>query len=113
MSLSIYLTADTCPMCERSDEISDFNITHNLGLMAEEAGIYGVVWRPEENGIESAGQLIKPLTDAIEAMKSDPERFKAHNPPNGWGNYDGFLAWLESYLEVCEVHPTASIRVQR
>ena len=30
------------------------NITHNLGKMAEEAGIYKHLWRPEEIGITKA-----------------------------------------------------------
>ena len=37
------------------------NITHNLGKMAEAAGIYKHLWCPEEIGITKAKQLIQPL----------------------------------------------------
>jgi hypothetical protein len=81
--------------------------------MAVEAGIYGVVWRPEENGITTAGQLIEPLRKAIADMKADPERFKKHNASNGWGTYGQFLPWLENYLRACEETPDAAVSVSR
>jgi len=93
--------------------VHDQNITHNLGKMAEEAGIYDVVWRPEENGIETAAQLIKPLSKAIKEMKKDPERFKTFNSENGWGLYKHFLPWLEEYLEACIDHPEATVSASR
>jgi len=113
MSLNIYLSVEPCPTCGLRGEGFDGNITHNLAKMADEAGIYGIVWRPEENGMDTAGQLIEPLRAAIEAMTNDPKRFKAHNPMNGWGNYTGFLKWLEDYLQACEKYPMATIEVSR
>src|SRR5260221_6791232 len=38
------------------------NITHNLGLMARECGLYEPLWRPVENGITHARQLVEPLS---------------------------------------------------
>lgn len=113
MSLDVYLEPDKCPHCGRSGEGFSANITHNLTEMAHEAGIYEVVWRPEECGIQKARQLIKPLRKAIAEMKADPERFRQHNPPNGWGTYDDFVPWLERYLEACEEMPGAAVRVSR
>ena len=46
---------------EESDYVYSANITHNLTKMADEAGIYECLWRPEEIGITKAGQLIEPL----------------------------------------------------
>ena len=37
-----------------SEEVYSANITHNLGGMADEAGIYEALWRPEEVGIAKA-----------------------------------------------------------
>lgn len=71
------------------------------------------VWRPEENGIETASDLIEPLKRGIAAMKADQERFEALNPPNGWGSYDRFLGWLERLIEECNEHPDAKIRAYR
>jgi hypothetical protein len=81
--------------------------------MASEAGIYVHLWRPEEINIKLAGELIEPLRAGIELMESDPERFKAFNPPNGWGSYQRFVPWLRSYLRACEANPDAEISVSR
>jgi len=113
MSLDVYLDLPRCPKCGVRPEGFRANITHNLGGMAEEAGIYKVVWRPEENGIEKAEQLIGPLKVAIAKMGAEPERFKAFDSSNGWGLYDHFLLWLERYLGACREYPSAAVRASR
>jgi hypothetical protein len=89
------------------------NITHNLGPMAREAGIYQHLWRPEELGITKAHQLIEPLRVGLNLMRNQPGRFMALNPPNGWGTYHHFVPWLEAYLEACIQHPDAEVSVNR
>lgn len=89
------------------------NITHNLNKMAEEAGIYKHLWRPESIGITKAKQLIEPLKTGIALMKSDPERFKKFDTENGWGTYEHFIPWIEKYLIACEQYPDAEIEVNR
>jgi hypothetical protein len=118
MSLDVYLheKIDVCPHCGRAaidEDVFSANITHNLGEMAAEAGIYEHLWRPEEIGITTAGQLIGPLREGIGLMKSDPARFKKHDAPNGWGTYEVFVPWIEKYLAACEAHPCATIGVSR
>ena len=113
MSLDVHLEQNKCPHCGRSDEGFSANITHNLTGMAREAGIYGIVWRPDENGITRAKQLLAPLRVAIVVMKNDPERFKKHNARNGWGLYKHFLPWIEKYLAACEASPEATVSVSR
>ena len=96
------------------DEVTHWqNITHNLAEMADEAGIYNILWRPEENDIKVAAQLIFPLNDAINAMKENPARFSAHNADNGWGTYKDFLPWLEELLAVCIEHPDGKVSASR
>jgi len=107
MSLDVTLTA------VRPTEVYDANITHNLGKMAAEAGIYKHLWRPEEIGIEQAGQLIEPLTAGLALLKSDPARFEAFNSPNGWGMYEHFVPFVEEYLEACRANPDATVSVWR
>lgn len=34
------------------------------------------------------------LNDIIRGLESDPQRFRAMNPPNGWGDYDSLLGVL-------------------
>jgi len=89
------------------------NITHNLGYMADKAGIYKHCWRPEEIGIQRAGDLIEPLSEAINDMENRPEYYKKFDSPNGWGLYDNFLPWLEDYLTACKENPGATIEVDR
>ena len=113
MSLTIYLTNETCPHCGHGDEVFDCNITHNLSKMADEAGLYYQLWRPKECGIETAGQLIEPITDAIDKMRLEPERFRALDSPNGWGTYGGFIMWLERLLAACVDNPKATVRANR
>lgn len=98
---------------EDDETVFDWNITHNLNKMAGEAGIYKALWRPEEIGITHAHQLIEPLRVGLALLRSDPPRFKAFNPSNGWGNYTGLVEFVEAYLSACEQHPSAEIRVSR
>ena len=107
MSLDIYLTA------VRPTDVYTANITHNLNKMAEEAGIYEVLWRPEELGIRRAFELIDPLTVGLEKLKADPERFKQFNALNGWGDYDSLVDFVETYLEACKANPDAEVRAYR
>ena len=71
MSLDIYLEIPAgierwceCLRCGKlhtttsPEEGYEANITHNLSRMAQDAGIYHYLWRPEEMNITQAGQLI-------------------------------------------------------
>lgn len=89
------------------------NITHNLGRMAEAADLYKWLWRPDENGIDAAGQLIKPLTCGLAALRADPEKYRAYEPGNGWGDYRGLVEFVADYLAACRRHPTARVEVSR
>lgn len=125
MSLDVYLTGKSrqvqcrCVHCgnehERTEteELFSANITHNLGAMAKEAGIYKHCWRPEEIEITKAEQLIKPLRAGLVLMLSDPPRFEKHNAENGWGLYKHFVPWVREYLAACEQYPEANVSVSR
>lgn len=89
------------------------NITHNLTRMANEAGIYEHLWRPEEVGATVGADLIEPLCGGLALLKSDPERFRKLNPSNGWGDYKGLVEFVEEYLEACKKYPEATIRTHR
>ena len=119
MSLDVYLNVDKWVSYDnvnfqyQPEQVYSANITHNLNNMAHAARIYDAVWRPDENGYETAGQIIGVLSSGIEDMKANPEKFKALDSPNGWGKYQDFLPWLEKYLEACKQYPNAKIRVWR
>jgi hypothetical protein len=89
------------------------NITHNLNRMADEAGIYKALWRPEEIGAAKASDIVETLRTGLSLLKSDPPRFEAFNSPNGWGLYEHFVPFVEKYLAACDEHPDATIRVSR
>lgn len=125
MSLDVYLTGEktvvrcVCSECDNVHERTETenfysaNITHNLGEMAEEAGIYKHLWRPEELGITKAKELIEPLKTGLAIMRSNPARFEKLNSTNGWGLYKNFIPWIRKYLDACIEYPNANIHVSR
>ena len=125
MSLDVYLEAGAksrecvCGQCGHAHtnvnvvEVYNANITHNLGKMAQEAGLYTVLWRPEELGFKKAQKLIPPLVVGLIRLKREPERFASYNPSNGWGDYAGLVGFIENYLAACRAFPDADVRVSR
>lgn len=107
MSLDVTLSVN------QPAEVYSRNITHNLNKMAEAAGIYQHLWRPAELGITTAGPLIEPLRAGLALLMAEPERFKAFNPSNGWGSYDGLVEFVAEYLAACEANPTAVVHISR
>lgn len=96
-----------------SEYVFDANITHNLGEMADKAGIYKACWRPEEIGAKRASDILPLLEKGYADMKARPEYYKQFDSPNGWGLYVHFLPWLEKYLNACKNYPDAIIEVSR
>jgi len=94
-------------------EIWSYNVTHNLGPMAEAAGVYRCMWRPEEIGIVYAHQMIDPLRAGLEMLERDRDRMIALNPSNGWGSYDGLVRAAREYLAACVANPDATVGVDR
>lgn len=98
---------------EDSETVYSANITHNLNKMAGEAMLYNCLWRPDEHGITHAAQLIPLLEVGLGLLDSDPERFKAFNPSNGWGTYEGLRQFVVDYLVACKEYPSAEIHASR
>lgn len=107
MSLDVYLEE------MQPTEVFWQNITHNLGQMAREAGLYEALWRPEELKIKRAGELLPTLRAGFEKLLADRERLQQFNPENGWGHYDNLVEFTRRYIAACEEHPSAEIRVSR
>ena len=89
------------------------NVTHNLNIMADAAGIYEALWRPEEIGAERAKDITDKLRLGLDLLKNDPEHFKKFNSPNGWGTYEYFVPFVEKYLNACLKYPDAIIEISR
>lgn len=59
----------------------------------------------------NAGGSIPALRKCVDEMLSNPEKYKAMNPANGWGNYEGALSYAQKLLHECEKKTTATINV--
>lgn len=70
----------------------------------------------DDNGIRSidgkrADGCVPILKHAICVMEASPDQFRALNPENGWGNYEGALKILKQLLDACQKMPKATMRV--
>ncbi len=113
MSLDVSLLDTCCDKCKRKDEVYSANITHNLGRMADAAGIYKALWRPEDIEAKQAKDIITILEKGLANLKARPDYFKQFDAPNGWGLYVHFVPFVENYLEACRASPEAYIEVSR
>lgn len=107
MSLDVSLTAP------RPTEVFTANITHNLTEMAEAAGLYQALWRPEELKVTTAAELMTLLEAGLERLSGNRELFVQFNSPSGWGSYDGLVKFVENYLAACRKYPDAIVSVCR
>lgn len=106
--------AEIAPMqTYRTNEVYTANITHNLNVMANRAHMYYALWRPDEMGWTHARDIIEVLAKGLRDLKATPGPFKKLNPENGWGSYDGLVAFVEEYLAACRKYPDARIEVSR
>lgn len=115
MSLDVYLYINCDTGGERPERIELFtaNITHNLTSMAEAAGIYKALWRPEEINKKHAGDIIYQLENGLKILNANPDFYKKLDSPNRWGTYENFTIFIEEYLAACKKHPKALIKVSR
>lgn len=93
--------------------VFDTNITHNLTQMADKAGIYEVLWRPDEHGFNKAEDIILTLEKGLADLKARPDYFKQFDAENGWGKYEHFVPFVEGVLGACKEYPDAQISVSR
>lgn len=116
MSLDISMIFDECPRCGEDVEPIDVgNITHNLTEMAEAAGLYEAMWRPEDikAGVVTGRDVLPLLEDGIAWLVAHKEEAEKLNPENGWGDYDCLLATARAYRDVCRQYPGGRISVGR
>jgi hypothetical protein len=117
----------------KQEEVYDANITHNLGEMADKAGIYEALWRPHrlkegynipeddrdteydyECSTTTLGKEIIPIIEkGLADLKARPKYFEEFNSPNGWGMYEHFVPFVENYLNALKEYPEAEVIVSR
>ena len=128
-----WVTYDMITHEEEKEYVYDDNITHNLGKMANEAGIYEALWRPhrlkegynipendhqaewkfEEENETIAKDIVTLLEKGLADLKARPKHFEKFNSPNGWGMYEHFVPFIENYLNACKEYPDSIITVSR
>jgi len=115
-----------------SEVIYDANITHNLGKMADKAGIYEALWRPyrlkpdykkfekheDEYAYEQAqiiycDDIIPIIEIGLAKLKANPKYYKKFDSENGWGIYDHFVPFVEKYLEALKANPNLIVKTNR
>lgn len=107
MSYDVWLTIDTggpAPAIVTGPR----NMTNNVAPMWRAAGA------PVHDFHGELAHICLPvLRDAIAKMQADPDTFRAMNPENGWGSYEGCLAFLRELADDFEAHPRATVVVGR
>jgi hypothetical protein len=106
MSLDFYLTYK---IDGNEIDVFDRNITHNLTKMADKAGIYYALWRPEEKGYKYAKDIVKVLEKGLKRLRDKPKYYEKFNAPNGWGLYEHLVPFVEKCLEACKKYPNAEV----
>ena len=66
--------------------------------------IIGPAWWDALEGA-SAKKGRKYLKKIIKALEADPEKYRAMNPENGWGDYDRLLVVLREMRDASVAHP--------
>lgn len=118
------MSLDVDLMVTMPTSVYSANITHNLGKMAnavefgldaEEEGLtlYHVLWRPDEHGFKYAKDISDLLDIGWCILLADPEKFKAYNPENGWGSYEGLCDFVYRYRNACWDNPEAELSICR
>lgn len=114
MSLDIWLEM---PLATGNEEyiavLYEANITHNLNNMAKEAGLYEIMWRPDEIGVRFARDAVYQLEEGIKYMLEHKVELMPFTPDNGWGSYEGLLRVAQEFCEACYRYPNALIKVSR
>ena len=117
----------------QKESLYNANITHNLGKMAEAAGLYEALWRPyqlkegynipegdyqaeykfEEANPVQAHEIIPIIEKGLKDMKARPKHYETFNSSNGWGMYEHFVPFIEKYLNALKQYPEAFVECDR
>ena len=89
-------------------EVWSGNHTSNTAAIWREAGADLATFEGK-----TAGDCIEPLAAAIATIERDPERFRHHEPGNGWGTVESTLRFLRAIKAACARYPAARVEVCR
>lgn len=107
MSWDTYLVIDTGG--EELAEVADLgNYTYNVAPMYYD--VFGNLGLRLLDGL-LAKNAIPILKIAINELESNPSKYRAMEPENEWGNYEGAVRYLKVILRGCMKHPKATIHI--
>jgi hypothetical protein len=103
MSWDFYLVDDN------GDEITGtwFNYTYNVSGMFDAA----VGETPSEWDGRKAGDLVPVCSKILADFADRPEFYRAMNPENGWGDFEGARTFIRNIQDVCADRPDAPVHV--
>jgi hypothetical protein len=106
--ISLYLDVDTGGPEPLTVCVADIgNYTVNVARMWTEALGHSLGDLKDQ----PAGASLPALRLAVDQMLARPDYYRAMEPSNGWGDYEGALAYLTALRDACLVHPKAVIRI--
>lgn len=90
------------------------NITHNLNNMADEVGLYEVLWHPNrlfpEGHVIKAHDILPIMIKGFTELLLQKGRLVPLEVENkGWGTYDGLVSFVYNYIRACQEHPNATV----
>lgn len=85
----------------------DANYTYNVSPMF--AAVIGTGLN-ELDGI-TAREMVAKCSAILEAFAADPGKFRAMNPENGWGDFEGAREFIRKIQDACADAPDATVRV--
>lgn len=106
--ISLRLSIDTGGPEPHDLELVDVgNYTSNVARMWSDALGHRLADFHDRTG----GDCLDALNAAVDKLTADPARYRAMEPSNGWGDYDGALAYLTRLRDACAAHPKATIHI--
>jgi len=108
LDIGLYVEVDTGGKEPYFVSLFSANYTGNVCPMWTKAGVYEALY--DSDGVE-ASAIIPILDEGIQHMLAHPVEYRKLNPPNGWGNYEGALKFLQNLVSACYEHPKTLIGV--
>lgn len=111
MSADWWATTPGCEGCKcPGHSIGEWNLTYNLSPMLWEAGFAG--WQDVVGKVEpipTGKSVVAAMEPVLAELRSDPEKYQAMNPPNGWGTYEIAVEVLADCIDSLREHPDAVV----
>lgn len=84
-----------------------WSMTYNVSPMYREAFGHSIM---DLNGLP-APEAADRMEAALRDMENNPTKYKAMNPPNGWGSYEAAMSILRQMIPICRQHPKATFEI--